>query len=77
MFIIHLPANVHIGDTASVRINREPARVTWRDAQTLVIEPNDARRINVFLEKSDMNTLICSDADETDDFHLITDRPEA
>jgi hypothetical protein len=45
MFVIHLPTTVRIGDTHDCRINQKPARVTWRDAETLVIEPGDARRI--------------------------------
>jgi hypothetical protein len=45
MFMIHLPIAVGVGDTADVRINGEPARVTWRDEETLVIEPDDARSI--------------------------------
>ena len=41
-FLIHLAKNVRIGDTIDVSINKKPARVTWRDAETLVIEPDDA-----------------------------------
>jgi hypothetical protein len=77
MFIVHLPANVHIGDTVDVRINKEPARVTWRDAGTLVIEPGDARRIVRMLEEPDMNTFICADVDGTDNFTVITESPRS
>jgi hypothetical protein len=74
MFMIHLPPHVRIGDTADVRINKQPARVTWRDAQTLVVEPGDARRIVQILKEPDMNTFICADADGSADFHITSDR---
>jgi hypothetical protein len=76
MFAIHLSNNVGIGDTVDCRINAEPARVTWRDAQTLVIEPGDARRILRIAAEGDLNLFICTDADGADDFTIITDRPE-
>ena len=44
MFFIGLP-NIRIGDTINCRINHVPAQVTWREADTLVIEPDDARII--------------------------------
>jgi hypothetical protein len=76
MFMMKLANTVHIGDTAEVTINAKPARVTWRDAQTLVIEPGDARRIVHIQEDSDMRTFTCSDADGDNDFYIITERPE-
>lgn len=45
MFFISLPKQFKIGDTVDCRINLRPARVTWRDADTLVIEPADPRAI--------------------------------
>jgi hypothetical protein len=48
MFYINLPATAKIGDTVPVRINGDPARVTWRDKDTLVIEPNDDRGLRAF-----------------------------
>ena len=45
MFFISFPTSFNVGDTADCRINKEPARVTWRDADHLVIEPDDARAI--------------------------------
>jgi hypothetical protein len=77
MFIMKLATNVHIGDTAEVTINAKPARVTWRDPETLVIEPDDARHIVRVLEEPDLRTFICSDADGSNDFKIITGRPEA
>ena len=35
MFFISLPKQFKIGDTVDCRINLRPARVTWRDADTL------------------------------------------
>jgi len=45
MFTISLPTTVKVGDTVDCRINGAAARVTWRDTDTLVIEPGDARQI--------------------------------
>jgi hypothetical protein len=72
MFLMHLPASVQIGDTVDVRINSEPARVTWRDAQTLVIEPNDVRRVVRMREEPGMTTFICADADGSSNFRILT-----
>ena len=77
MFMMSLPTTVHIGDTVECEINQEPARVTWRDAQTLVIKPGDARRIVRILEEPDLRTFVCADEDGFDDFSIITGRPEA
>jgi hypothetical protein len=45
MLYLNLPATAKIGDTVPVKINGDPASVTWRDKDTLVIEPNDPRPI--------------------------------
>jgi hypothetical protein len=45
MFLLTMPKTFKVGATADVRINARPKRVTWRDARTLVIEPDDARVI--------------------------------
>jgi hypothetical protein len=76
MFMMQLANTVRIGDTADVTINAKPARVTWRDSETLVIEPDDARHIVRVLEEPDLRTFICADADGSDDFRIITGRPE-
>ena len=39
-------------------INREPKRITWRDANTLVIEPDDARTIVSHVTEGDPRNLI-------------------
>jgi hypothetical protein len=45
MFIMTMADTFQIGDRWEVRINGDPATVTWRDAHTLVINDRDARRI--------------------------------
>jgi len=45
MLIISIPHIHKIGDTVDVRINFEPAKLTWADAHTLVINGTDRRRI--------------------------------
>jgi hypothetical protein len=71
MFVIHLASSVQIGDTVDVRINQRPARVTWRDRETLVIESDDARQIVRIKREPGMNTLICADQDGSTDFTII------
>lgn len=72
MFLLTLPKSVKIGDTVDCRINREAARVTYRDAKTLVIEPSDARTILQTLDAGDgLRSFVCSDADGTSDFAII------
>jgi hypothetical protein len=51
-----------VGDTADCRINKVPARLTWRDAKTLVIEPNDARIIITTYYEGDLVHFMCGDA---------------
>ena len=63
MFFISFPKTFRIGDTADCRINKEPARVTWRDADHLVIEPDDARAILAIDKGAELLSFVCSDAD--------------
>jgi hypothetical protein len=77
MFLMNLAKSVRIGDTVDCRINGQPARVTWRDAQTLVIEPDDARHIACVMSIGDLNHFVCADVDGYNDFKIITDRPGA
>jgi hypothetical protein len=46
-FFITLPNSFKIGDTVARRINQKPKRVTWRDKDTLVIEPTRHHRIRI------------------------------
>ena len=63
MFIMHMPLSFKVGDSANVRINKEPTRLTWRDEHTLVIGDNDARRIVTSQIDGDLRCVICGDAD--------------
>ena len=39
MFMINTPKTFKVGDTIDCRINDALQRLTWRDQNTLVIEP--------------------------------------
>jgi hypothetical protein len=56
-----MPKDFQVGQTADVRINAEPARVTWRDRETLVIEPDDPRRILSVDRAGDLLRFVCAD----------------
>jgi hypothetical protein len=71
MFVINMPVTFKIGDTADVKINGTPKRLTWRDAKTLVIEPDDARTIVDRDSDGEMLCFTCSDADGGRDFEII------
>jgi hypothetical protein len=45
MFAIPMPNSFKVGDTIDGKVNGEPRRITWRDSNTLVIEPADCRTI--------------------------------
>jgi hypothetical protein len=45
MLILNLPKTFKIGDTIDYRTPNETVQITWRDAETIVIEPDDARTI--------------------------------
>jgi hypothetical protein len=64
MFMITMPLDFTIGETRYCKINREPKKVTWRDKDTLVIEPGDARRITQTFADRGLQTFICSGADD-------------
>ena len=79
MFFLSLPTSVKIGDTVDCKINGAPRKVTWRNAETLVIEPDDARRIVMIDQVGDnLRSFVCSDADGFADFTVVTpfDEPE-
>jgi hypothetical protein len=50
-----------IGDTMECRINDEPRRLTWRDAETLVIEPGDPRTIIQRTTNGELIHFACTD----------------
>lgn len=62
-FSIAMPKDFRIGETRPCRINYRLARVTWRDAGTLVIEPGDARRIVMIRREPDQIAFLRTDAD--------------
>ena len=64
-FLISMPKTFKVGDTAPCRINQKPAQITWRDKDTLVIEPGDARRIVHYQQSGDLQDFACADADGT------------
>jgi hypothetical protein len=47
MLTIMIAQRHNIGDTVDVTINGAPARLTWEDARTLIINGTDRRRIFV------------------------------
>ncbi|QIG93433.1 hypothetical protein [Bradyrhizobium sp. 6(2017)] len=63
MFFLSLPVTVKVGDTADCKINGEPKRVTYRDAQTLVIEPDDARTIIDVQNDGKLRHFTCGDSE--------------
>jgi hypothetical protein len=59
---MHMPPTFKIGETADCRINHEPARITWKDESTLVIEPGDERAILQTFIDGDLRVFMCSHA---------------
>jgi hypothetical protein len=66
-----MPDSFRVGDTADCRINQEPARLTWRDPNTLVIEPNDVRRIVRITWDGQLYQFICAESDGSADFTIF------
>jgi sortase (surface protein transpeptidase) len=62
MFMMQVPKTMKVGDTVDCRINQEPARLTWTDAETLTIEPNDARKILSTRIDGEMRVFTCAHA---------------
>ena len=71
MFHITTPKTFKIGDTQDCRINAEPPKITWRNASTLVIEPNDARTILHTQIDGDLRVFMCGDAAATSDNYTV------
>jgi len=63
MFLISMPTTFKVGDTEDCRINGKPEKITWRDRNTLVIEPNDARQILNVERTGDMLSFSCASED--------------
>jgi hypothetical protein len=56
--------------TPSIDINREPARVTWRDKDILVIGDNDVRKIITSNDEGGLLCFICGDADNATKYEV-------
>jgi hypothetical protein len=65
MFLLAMPTSFRVGDSAECRVNGRPARVTWRDERTLVLEPGGARDILLVGEAGDLVNFTCADAGKT------------
>lgn len=65
MFYLNLPASAKVGDTVQVKINGDPASVTWRDKDTLVIEPDDYRPIFYTSLDGNLRSFFCGSAGES------------
>jgi hypothetical protein len=73
MFMISLPADVKVGDTVACKINGDPALVRWRDQETLVIQPGDARAILHTELDRNMRDFCCGD-DASKGFRVRVER---
>jgi hypothetical protein len=71
MFIMHMPESFKLGDTAACRINGEPAQLTWRGPDTLIIGGNDARHIVKTHVEDGLRCFVCSDADDSQKYDVM------
>ena len=62
MLILSMPLTFKVGDSAVCRINGQESRVTYRDKDTLVIEPGDARAILNVVPDGELNRFFCGHA---------------
>lgn len=62
MFFLSMPNDFKVGQSAECRINGRPARVTWQNQKTLVIEPDDARSILSVTKDGDLLHFTCGDS---------------
>jgi hypothetical protein len=60
MFMMQTPKTFKIGESIDCKINGEPSRMTWKDADTLVIEPGDERAILSTRIDGDLRVFMCS-----------------
>ena len=74
MFLISVPKSFQVGDTVDCRIDATPQRLTWRDANALVIEPDDIRTIVTYVIEGDLICFVCGDKSEgTDNYDVVPD----
>jgi hypothetical protein len=69
--MISMSNDFKIGETRDCRINFAPAKITWRDKDTLVIEPDDARRIVSLSRHGGLISFACTSADGSEP-HVTT-----
>jgi hypothetical protein len=62
VLIIPMPTSFKVGDTADVRINGEPQRITYRNTAIMVIEPDDVRPIQARHRSGDENMFYCGES---------------
>jgi hypothetical protein len=72
MFHLSMPLTFSIGETAPVRINREAATLTWRDADHLVINDDDVRVILTMEEDATLRHFCCGDAGQPAAHYTVT-----
>jgi hypothetical protein len=63
--MMHMPCDFKVGETQDCWINGKPARLTWRDANHLVIEPDDVGPIVAISKAGDLIAFTCGDAGTT------------
>lgn len=60
-FMISMPPDFKVGDTAECTVDGKPTTLTWRDGVTLVIGADDARAIAHIELSDDAISFICAD----------------
>jgi hypothetical protein len=66
MFFITAPSTFNIGDTHKCNINDKPAVIKWVDADTLLIEPDDPKKILVIVKDDGLIHFHCDDGEDDD-----------
>lgn len=78
MFLISLPDTAEIGQTYDVKINGQREGLTWRDPDTLVIEPGGIRRIiHVHATGTGLMNFRCAEAEGWADVTIFDDAGRA
>ena len=70
MFLMHTPKTFRVGDSQDCRINGEAARITWKNAKTLVIEPGDERAILHTLIDGELRVFFCSSDKRSEGYNV-------
>jgi hypothetical protein len=65
MFLISMPLDFKVGDTANVRIKKKPAMVRWSDSETLIIDDMDIRKVLDSRVHDGLRKFVCADSDGT------------